>query len=124
MTKRNRRSRDGQLIVGPNQISLLQALLRAKENRFETLAAWYRAEGVTGGSRESRRQSCWRVIRAGWAVAQWGARGFECALAPEGRDIAEGKVKVLVIGQPTHRCDSDPHEGPDPNGEGGSDVGT
>jgi len=101
MNKRNARSRNGLPKIGPNQLSLLKALLRPPKNRFETLASWFRAEGVAGGSRESRRQSCWRVIRAGWAVAQWGAHGLECTLTPAGRDIAEGGIKVKIVGRHT-----------------------
>lgn len=96
MTTGKNRSRDRLRIVGPNQISLLRALLHAPGNQFETLAAWYQSEEVVGGSRESRRQSCWRVINAGWATAFAFGRGWVCTLTPTGKDIAEGKVKVYV----------------------------
>lgn len=99
MTKRNSTSQEKITILGPNQLSLLKALLYAPGNRFKTLAAWYRSDGVVGGSRESRRQSCWRVIKAGWAVAEWGIRGWECTFTPAGRDIAEGVTKIRILGK-------------------------
>jgi hypothetical protein len=122
--KSKARSRDGLLIVGPNQFTLLKALLHAPGNRFDSLCVWYRSEGVVGGSRESRRQSCWRVIREGWAVARWHDGGWQCSLTPEGRDIAEGKTRVLVIGPTIPNQDFDPHEEPRLNREGGADVST
>jgi hypothetical protein len=118
--KRKARSRDGLQIVGPNQVSLLKALLHAPGNRFNSLSEWYRSEGVTGGFRESRRQSRWRVIQAGWAVARWGDRGWECTLTPEGWDIPEAKVAVLVRGREIHCRDFDRHEEHGLNQEGGT----
>jgi Flp pilus assembly protein TadD len=79
--------------IGPNQLSLLRALLAAPNHRFPSLRAWYRSPHATGGAHESRRQSCWGVIGRGWASAKRGkGGGWHCSLTKAGRDIAEGRT--------------------------------
>lgn len=93
---RAQRSRDGLPLIGRDQMSLLKALVRAPRNQLSSLREWYASKGVTGGSRESRRQSCWGLINAGWVIAQK-RKAWEVKLTPEGKEIALGKVRVKVI---------------------------
>lgn len=94
--KRKASSRPG-VKVGANQFSLLRAMLYAPGHRFRSLRKWYTTFGVTGGSRESRRQSCWGTIRAGWVTAQRVSGRWECRLTPEGKKIATAQTKISFI---------------------------
>lgn len=79
-------------LYGRNLLGLLHALRLAPENRFPSLRTWYRSPNAVGGSRESRRKSCWRVIRHGWATATKDECGrWECALTEAGRCMTDGR---------------------------------
>lgn len=78
---------------GKNLRPLVMALLFAPENRFPSMRQWYRSQFAAGGCRESRRQSCWRVIRHGWATAEKRSDGrWECTLTDAGFDIARNGI--------------------------------
>jgi tetratricopeptide (TPR) repeat protein len=88
-------------VIGPNQFSLIEALWQAaaKGNRFRSMTKWFESPHAIGGSRESRRQSCWAVIRRGWAKAKKRHRGGrEYMLTQAGRDIAEGRTPIKIRG--------------------------
>jgi hypothetical protein len=51
-------------------------------------------------------------MKATWySCARWGDRGWECTLTPEGRDIAEGRMKVLYTCHSLDRHRSQNHQG-------------
>jgi len=80
---------------GKNLPCLLTALRFAPGNRFPSLRAWYQSPHAIGGSRESRRQSCWSVIHHGWAIAVRSSRGsWECTLTQTGLDVVEGRLPI------------------------------
>jgi len=45
---------------------------------------------------QSKAQSCWGLIDAGWVIA-YKDKGCVCKLSPEGRDIATGKIQAKII---------------------------
>jgi hypothetical protein len=96
-TKRTEVHAGGLLRIGPNQMSLLRALFHTPGNCFPSLRVWYTYPEVVGGSGESRRQGCWRVIRRGWVAAYNAGGRWECTLTQTGRDIAEGKTNVRIV---------------------------
>ncbi len=96
-SNRRKLSKNRKLRLGPNQLTLLNTLYSLPGRRVRSIASLLGSARVVGGT-TSGYESVHSLATRGLITRRLTQWGYECALTKAGREIAEGRVVVWVIG--------------------------